>query len=108
MKHRVTLTSKAEAQLYQASVWWAENRDATEAARWLTGFEAAIGSLANNSERHGVASEDTLFSFTVRQLLFGLGRKPTHRAVFEVRGDEVIVHAIRHVAQQSLTPEDLR
>lgn len=28
--------------------------------------------------------------------LFGLGNKPTHRALFEIRGDTVFIVAIRH------------
>jgi plasmid stabilization system protein ParE len=107
MKYRVVLTSRAERQLYQAALWWAENRDAGQAARWIEGFEAVLGSLSENPERHGVAREDSLFPFPVRQLLYGLGKRPSHRAVFEVRGDEVIVHAIRHVSQRDLTPDDL-
>jgi hypothetical protein len=45
--------------------------------------------------------------YTVRQLLYGIGRKPTHRAVFEVRGDTVYVLAVRHLAQDDLSADEL-
>jgi hypothetical protein len=37
---------------------------------------------------------------------FGLRRSKTHRAVFENRRQEVLVYAIRHLAQDSLIPDD--
>lgn len=77
--------------------------------RWLEGFEKAIDSLVDRSEQHGLARENDLYEFPypVRQLLYGLGKKPTHRAVFEVRGDTVFVVAVRHLAQDNLTFEEL-
>jgi plasmid stabilization system protein ParE len=95
--------------LTDSAVWWAENRSAEQALRWLDGFEQAIAALAEHPERHGVAREDGLYDlpYTVRQLLYGIGRKPSHRAVFEVRGDTVYVVAIRHLAQDDLSPNDL-
>ncbi|MBW3539204.1 MAG: type II toxin-antitoxin system RelE/ParE family toxin [Planctomycetes bacterium] len=93
--------------MYEAALWWAEHRDRDQAARWLDGFEREIESLADEPEKCGVAREDDDFPFTLRQLLYGLRRQKTHRAVFEIRGDEVIVHGIRHLAQRDLTPDDL-
>jgi hypothetical protein len=43
----------------------------------------------------------------IRELAYGLGRKPTHRALFAIRPDAVIVYAIRHTAQADVTPDDL-
>jgi hypothetical protein len=40
--------------------------------------------------------------------LYGLHTKPTHRAVFEIRGQHVVIHGIRHLSRRDLTPEDLR
>ena len=107
MKHTVTVLPRAKRQLLEAARWWSENRSQAEAARWFDGFEVALASLATNPERCGLAPENDAFPFTVRQLLYGLGRRVTHRAVFEVRGNEVIVHAIRHLAQQDLAAGDI-
>lgn len=109
MRFSVIITSKAKLQLVACASWWSENRNADQAARWLDGFEAAIDSLCDAPESHGPARENDFFDvpFPVRQLLYGIGRKPTHRAVFEIRGDTVYVVAVRHLAQDDLSLEEL-
>jgi plasmid stabilization system protein ParE len=107
VSYHVVILPKAKIQLYEAARWWAINRSAEQAARWLDGFEEALASLENEPERFSTARENDAFPFTVRQLPYGLGRKKTHRAVFEVRGNQVIVHSIRHLAQDDLAPENL-
>jgi len=107
--YRIVLLPRAEQQLYQAARWWSEHRSPKQAFRWLDGFEAAIAGLAKSPERHDTVHEIELyeFPFKVRQLLYGLSRKPTHRALFEIRADVVYVHAIRHLAQEDVTPTDI-
>jgi plasmid stabilization system protein ParE len=109
MIYQVRLTSKAKLQLTSAAMWWSEHRSAEQAARWLDGFEAAISSLADRPEQHGMAPENAFYSlpYSVRQLLYGLDTRPTHRAVFEIRGDIVYVVAIRHRAQDFLAADEL-
>lgn len=109
MTYRIVLTSKSELQLAEAALWWSENRDAVQAARWLEKFEETLATLAQNPQKHGVIHETAIYDFphTVRQLPFGLGRKPTHRAVFEIRGETVYVVAVHHLAQRDLLPEDI-
>ncbi len=110
MSYRVFFTSRAKLQLSQSALWWAEHRSADQAHRWLNEFEEAINGLQERPERHGLARENETDDWpnAVRQLLYGLGSKPTHRAVFEVRGDVVYVLAVRHLAQDDLTAEDLK
>lgn len=109
MTFQVRLTSKAKTQLSAAALWWSDNRSVEQAARWLDGFEAAINSLSDRPEQHGLAPENAFYSlqFSVRQLLDSVGARPTHRAVFEIRGDIVYVVAIRHLAQDYLPVEEL-
>lgn len=57
--------------------------------------------------RYPLAWENQFSPEDVRELLFGLGRRPTHRALFVVRSELVYVFAIRHVAQEPLDPESL-
>jgi plasmid stabilization system protein ParE len=110
VSYRVFITSKAKRQLAASATWWAEHRDVNQAARWLDGFEQAIAALSDNPEQHGLAAENALYAlpFPARQLLYGIGTKATHRAIFEVRGDTVFVVAIRHLAQDYLTSDELR
>jgi plasmid stabilization system protein ParE len=105
--YRVTILPRAKRQMLDQALWWSENRSAEQAFRWLEGLEQALASLAENPERCGVARENDAFDVVIRELHYGLRNKATHRAVFEVRGDEVLVHCIRHLAQRDLTPEDI-
>jgi plasmid stabilization system protein ParE len=105
---RVTILPPARSQLLEQALWWSENRSAEQAYDWLEGFEQALASLSVSPERCSVARESDAFNFVLRELRYGLGRKATHRAVFEVRDDEVIVYSIRHLAQRDLTPDDVK
>jgi len=101
--YRVSLTHEARRQLLESAHWWAENRSPDQALRWLEGFEAAVHGLRENPERQPPASEAVKFDFPLYQLLYGLGGRRTHRAVFRIRTDLVEVVAIRHLAQQDLS-----
>ena len=107
MTYRVLFTRRAERELEGAADWWAANRSPTQAARWYAGFSEAIASLSRKPERCPLASENGRFPFEIRELYFGLGSRPTHRAVFTIRPDMVLVLTIRHAAQGELTEEDL-
>lgn len=71
------------------------------------GFAKAISSLSENPERLSQSRERNRFAYEIRDLPFGLGRRPTHRAVFTIRGDEVVVLTVRHVAQRDISPDDI-
>ena len=106
MTFRVSLSSRAELQLYTNALWWAENRSTEQAARWLDRFQRELRSLSDDPNQWPLAPESEVLSFVARQMPYGLARRKTHRAIFEVRGNEVIVHAIRHLAQEALSAED--
>ena len=106
MKYDVVLTTKAKRQLDEACAWYAA-RNADVADAWYDGFVEALISLESNPQRHGLARENDAFSVELRQLNYGSGRRKTHRAVFVIRPNKVVVHAIRHLAQQDLTLDDL-
>ena len=106
MTFRVSLSSRAELQLYTNAIWWAENRSTEQAVRWLDGFQRELRSLTDDPSQWPPAPESEVLPFAARQMPYGSARRKTHRAIFEVRGDEVIVHAIRHLAQEALSAED--
>ena len=106
MTRQVVVTARAKKELYEAAVWWAANRSTEQAIRWLEGFEAAIQNLAQDAERQPLVSEASTLPRELRQLNYGLGRRKTHRAVFEIRDDKVFVHTIRHLAQDTITEDD--
>jgi len=106
--HRVTILPRAKRQLLEQAFWWSENRSTEQAFRWLDGFEQALASLADRPDRCAVARESDAFDVVIRELHYGLRGKATHRAVFEIRKDEVIVHSVRHSAQRDLTLDDIQ
>jgi plasmid stabilization system protein ParE len=107
MTYRVLLTENARRDLEAACAWWAENRSHEQAERWYTGFAAAIRSLRENPQRCARAQESEALSVELRQLNYGLGRRPTHRAVFTIRKDVVVVLRVRHLAQDQFASRDL-
>ncbi len=107
MKSPVVLTDRAHADLEAAYSWWAEHRSREQAANWYNKFAEAIESLADQPERYSLSHESSRFPFQIRDLRFGIGKRATHRAVFTIRKDMVLVLAIRHLAQREITPGDV-
>jgi hypothetical protein len=58
-------------------------------------------------ERCPAAPEQDLLPEGLRQLHYGLSRRPTHRIVFSIENNLVIVLRVRHAFQDSLTAEDI-
>ena len=104
---RVIITGPAKRDVREAYDWWAENRSAEQATRWYRGIAAAIKSLGRSPERFPPAWESDLLIQGVRQVLYGLGRRRTHRILFAIDGDTVVVFRVRHASQDALGPEDL-
>lgn len=107
MAYRVTVTGPAERDARENHEWWAENRSATEAGRWFSGINRAIQSLKTFPNRHAYADEAALRKGSVRQMGYGLGSKTTHRVLYEVTGEEVVIYRIRSRHQDALTVEEL-
>ena len=94
-------------KLVESAAWWAEHRSQSEASRWLSGLESAINSLGDDPDRYPLAAESDAFDFPLRQLNYGVSRHPTHRVLFAVHADRVLIYAVRHLAQQELALGDL-
>ncbi len=107
MTYPIVYTLRASAEVVAAAEWWATYRSTRQATRWYDGFSAAIDSLAENPERCPLARENGLFPYEIRELHYGLGPRPTHRAVFTIRPDAVVILTIRHAAQRDLTADGL-
>ena len=107
MSFLVVITEQAEREIKSAYDWWAEHRSKRQADRWYNGISKAIAELSENPDRHGESRESDSFSYEIRDLLFGIGRRPTHRAVFTIRGNEVVVLTVRHTAQRDISPKEI-
>lgn len=108
MAYRVQLLPQARIQLFKAVAWWAEHRSTEQAGKWLDRFEAALSELAKDPERWPLATENGEVAGELREMHFGIGRSKTHRAIFGIRNNKVVVYAVRHLAQDNLTAEDFQ
>ena len=107
MTLRVVITEQAEHEMQSAFNWWADHRSKRQADRWYAGLAKAIADLSENADRHCQSRERDRFAYEIRDLLFGLGRRPTHRAIFTILGEQVVVLTVRHVSQKDLSPHDI-
>jgi plasmid stabilization system protein ParE len=85
----------------------AKHRSVDQAARWLSEIETAIQDLSTKADHHPLARESPEFQFEVRQMNFGLAGSRTHRVLFSVQENRILVYAVRHLAQQDLPADDL-
>lgn len=99
MNHTVVLTRIAERQLDSVADWYAA-QDLTLGENWFNGIHVSLASLSENPERFGFAHENDDFPCQLREMLYGIGRRKTHRVLFVIREDQVVIHQIRHVAQR--------
>lgn len=102
----VSLTEKAQEEIDKSHDWWARNRSPEQANRWYLGFFQALTSLERNPARCPLAPESQHFPYELRQLTYGLGSKPTHRAVFTIQNNVVSIVRIRHLAQGAIEPDN--
>jgi len=104
MTYDVAITNRAERHLKSAAAWIAV-RAPTAAQRWFDKFIERLLTLRHNPQRCGVARENDLFPYELRELLYG--RRRSYRALFTIRDRTVVVLAIWHSARRDFTPDDL-
>ena len=105
--YRVNITAPAKQDVRRNHDWWAKNRSTGQAARWYRGVIAKMYSLTDTADRYAFATEDALRRAHIKQASFGLGPRPTHRILFGIRGDEVVIYRVRALAQDAIGVEDL-
>ena len=106
MTREVVLTETAQQQMNVAADWYAE-QNPTIAAKWFNGLTHCLKALGDNPEQYSVARESELLPVELRQLLYGSGKRITHRILFVIREQRIVVYQIRHVSMQDITAEDL-
>jgi len=103
----VQITEPAQDDIDRAFVWWSSRRSQVEARKWYNEIHRAILTLKQMPERCPTVPESKLSVAGVRQLLFGVGTRPTHRIMFVVRSNTVIVLRVRHHSEGELAPFDI-
>jgi plasmid stabilization system protein ParE len=108
MKYRLKITDEAADHLLEVAKWYAETSQSLEvASAWYDGFIDHLESLEDDPYCCPIAAENELFDFELRELLYGSGKRITHRALYRIVGDSIEVLSIRHHAQRPLRADDL-
>lgn len=98
MTLRVRVTQQADREINHIADWYAIH-DAEIGGKWLAGVYEAITSLAEDPQRFALAHEADDVVFEIRELLYGVGRRKTHRILFRIKENIVEILAVRHAAQ---------
>ena len=106
MKREVLLTKTAELQMNAAADWYAEQNPSV-AATWFNGLLASVNSLNINPLQYALARESAFLPVELRQMLYGSGKRTTHRILFVIREQTIVIYQIRHVAMRDVTADDL-
>ncbi|TWT88392.1 hypothetical protein Mal64_18720 [Pseudobythopirellula maris] len=106
MNRRIVITEPAKWDIHSNRSWWSVCRSKEQADRWYTGILNEIYSLAEMPERFSFASEHALRIAGVRQMLYGLGGA-THRVLYCVEDDAVVIYRVLSARQDSISAEDL-
>ncbi len=106
MNRSVRLTSRAQSQVQHAFDWYAGSSSAV-AQHWYEALIDCLKRLPTIAHTCPLAAESPKFPVPIREVTFGSGRKKTHRILFVVRPDAIIVYAVRHLAQDDVSPDNL-
>ncbi len=104
MKPQVAITSRAERQIERAYGWY-QVRDSASAERWFSALLEIFDQVCRYPENYRLIDESGRFPAELRQATFEAGRKATHRCVFAVRPEGIVIYAVRHLAQDEIDPE---
>lgn len=108
MSYYLQITDEAADQLFAAARWYAETSQSLDiAVIWYDGFLDELDRLVEDPLRGTLAPENHLFDFELREIRYGSGRRHTHRALYRIVGQRIEILTIRHLAQQSLSPEGI-
>ena len=106
MTYRIRSTGQADADLDRRLGSLAE-RSPEAAARLAQRYHDSFARLRAMPLSCGLAFEDQSFDEEIRNLLFGIHPKRRYRALFAVRGNEVVILAIRAPGERPVLPEDI-
>lgn len=106
MSYRIRLTETAEAD-YEGRLTALAERSPDAARELHARYLEALARLRDFPLSCGLAHEDPRFTEELRHLLFGVYPKRKYRALFTVRGDEVVILAVRAPGEKPIHPRDI-
>jgi plasmid stabilization system protein ParE len=103
---QVEVKARARFDVRIKAAWFLANVSVAAAARWTAGILAAISALAHDADRWPEAHEAAKLGRDLRCKLFRRSRH-VYRILFNIDGDVVNVHRVRHAAQDDLDEDDV-
>ena len=104
MRYRVVITDPADRN-FREHFQWIRERSPQGAEAWRARIIEAVQSLETSPERHPLARESAAFPVEIRCLLSGKNRS-AFRILYQIKGKEVRILAIRRPSQDLMNPED--
>ena len=104
MRHLVVITDPADRN-FREHFQWIRERSPQGAEAWRARIIEAVKTLEVSPELHALARESAVFPVEIRCLLSGKNRSG-FRILYQIKGHEVRVLAIRRPSQDFIIPED--
>jgi plasmid stabilization system protein ParE len=105
-RYEVEFVRRAVADFNEAVDWYSK-RSIDAADKWITAVEKALDALEQNPQQFPRAREESELGIALHEHAFGAGRRLTHRLIFAIRPNKVVVYAVHHASRRDLTIDDL-
>ena len=107
MSFRVEFETEARRDIEKESRYLRREVGARAENRWRSQVDRFLIQLETDPHRYARAEEADDLQRDLRELIIGKKRGTTHRVLFTIRGNLVVVHRIRQAAQDRLNDDDL-
>ena len=107
MTFEVIVYQQAHDAILRNAVWWAVNHSKIEAEGWKGAIYDQVHQLTHMPKQHALAWENDEFSYELRQLRLGIGKRQTYRALFTVKDSAVHVLDFLAAEQDGVRPYEL-
>lgn len=97
MTYKIVFTQPARDAALDNAAYLRAEASAEVASRWLDGIIETINSLSTHPHRCGYARENAEHGRELRQVLY-----KSHRVIFTVDGQNVVVLYVRHQRQNEM------
>ena len=106
MRFRVEFETKARRDIEKEARYLRREYGARVENRWRSQVNRFLIQLETEPHRYARAEEAEDLQRDLRELIIGKKRGTTHRVLFTIRGNLVVVHRVRQAAQDRLTEEE--
>ncbi len=107
MNFEIVIKPKAKWDIRKEESYLTRDRNTRAVPKWQARVIHFRTQLAADLHRYPQAEEADDLGLDLRELSIGKKRGTTHRVLFTIRGNLVVVHRVRQAAQDRLTEDDL-